>query len=462
MDRLIEIFLMVFNMSLTATIVMLFVIILRKIFNRMPKSIFYALWSVVLFRFACPTSFASALSVFNFINIENAPINNIIITFNQAKIRELTAMKNSISQSDSALSRLLPSVFESISNGFWIYYLATLIWIIGIIVILMYNSIAFLRMKSKLADSTKLMDNIYETDVISSPFVFGIIRPKIILPVGLAADDTLYIVRHEMIHIRRRDHIVKVLSFAILSFHWFNPCAWLTLQLLNNDLEMSCDEKALKNQNYEERIRYSNSLLRMSLHRRTMAGNKLAFGKSGVKTRISNLLYCKFPVKGVIILFSAFIIMAGLSLIANPKPLMSNSNFEKYKDYESFFGTSIYATISYKMSENERDVVQPVLGVAEKVFSYTGEIGLADKSVGELKRYYYLYNAKDKITSVNVDLKLITAKINQDDGIVWVSYSVSRYNDAGTLVNGSADVLSYWQIEENDGVWVVVDVIEPP
>jgi len=448
-------------MSLTATIVMLFVILLRRLFNNMPKTILYAFWSVVFFRLACPVSIASELSIFNFINIENTSLNNIVISFTQNSIRELTALKNSISQSDSVLSRLLPNIFENISNGFLFYYVATFIWIIGIVVILMYNIIAFYRMKRELADATKLMDNIYETDVVTSPFVFGFIKPRIILPVGLSADDTSYIVRHEMVHIRRRDYIVKAVTFTILSFHWFNPCAWLAYYLLNRDLEMSCDEIALKNQNLDDRIGYSKSLLRMSLHRRMLTENRLAFGGSGVKARINNLLRSKIPAIGVIIVLSTFIIVAGFSLLANPKPMMSNSNFEKYKNYESFFGTSIFATISHQISDNERVVVQPVLAVAKNVFSYTGELNSADKSVGELKRYYYLYNDMDRITSVKVNVQLITAMIKQDDGTMWVIYSVSRFNDTGTLINGSADVLTYWQIKKNDGNWVVVDVIEP-
>lgn len=460
MGSLIEKFLIVFNMSLTASVVMLIVLILRRVFQRMPKSIFYGMWAVVLFRFACPTSFASALSIFNLIKVGNTPINDFVISFSQANIRNLTAMKNSASQPVSALAQLWPNVFDNLPVGFWVYKFAALIWVTGVVIILVLSFIAYLRLKNKLADATKLQDNIYETDIISSPFVFGIIRPKIILPLGIAHEDVLYIVRHERVHIRRYDHIVKLLSFVILSLHWFNPCAWLTFQLMNKDLEMSCDEMVLKDQNQAERIGYSESLLRVSLHRRLMIGNKLAFGENGIKARIKNILESKLPVKGVMILFAAFIIVAGLSLITNPKPLITNPSFEEFKGDESIFGKSLYATISHEASADEINAVQPVLNAAENVFKYTGDIDLADGSVGALKRYYYSYDGSENITSVDLDLNLVTAKLNRSDGTVWVIYSVIRYSESGEIVNGSVDILSCWQIKNNDGDWVVVDIIE--
>ena len=162
-------------------------------------------------------------------------------------------------------------------------------------------------------------DNIYLADYIPSPFVMGLFRPKIYLPSTLTETERGYILRHEQYHLRRRDHVVKLLSFLALCVHWFNPLVWAAFILAGKDMEMSCDEAVVRELGEDIRADYSASLLSLATGRRIVAGMPLAFGEGDTGGRIRNLLNWKRPQPWIIAVCA--VVCVGLIALcaANPK-----------------------------------------------------------------------------------------------------------------------------------------------
>ena len=214
-----SLFLTVLSMSLTASYAVIFVIIARFFLKKTPKIFSYALWLIVLFRLVCPFSFGSSVSMMP----ENSGfVSENIMGVHPVMDNETTAAENAVS--NTVHSPVIPS---DPASGFSFMKTMTeaapIIWIIGITVFLIYGTVSYLKLKNILNTATLVNDNIFETDRIKTPFVLGIIRPKIYIPVNLSDNELKYIIKHEQTHIRRHDHIVKLISFFSLAIHWFNP-----------------------------------------------------------------------------------------------------------------------------------------------------------------------------------------------------------------------------------------------
>lgn len=173
--------------------------------------------------------------------------------------------------------------------------MGTIIWIIGIIVLIGYSFINTLELSKRLKTAKHYYGNLYMVDSIDTPFVFGIIRPKIYLPNNLTKEEEPYIIKHEEVHIKRRDYIIKFLAFIILCIHWFNPMVWLAFHLMVEDMEKSCDEVVIEELGYGIIKDYSYSLLALATGRRTIVGSPVDFGENNVKGRIKNILNYKKP-----------------------------------------------------------------------------------------------------------------------------------------------------------------------
>ncbi|WP_313165486.1 M56 family metallopeptidase [Sedimentibacter sp.] len=309
-----SLFLIVLNMSLTASYAAISVIIIRFFLKKVPKIFSYALWIVVLFRLMCPFSFKS--------NISLMPVNAGVIPENI--INEYSVMDAGISVADNAVNNsvhpaLMPlntasgfNMMEAIIEG------VSIVWIMGIIIFIIYGIASYLKLKNVLNASTLLCDNIFETDQIKTPFVLGIIRPKIYIPVDIPSNELNYIIKHEQTHIKRFDHIIKLISFFSLALHWFNPLIWLSFFLMSKDMEMSCDESVMRNIDEDIRINYSNSLLSLSVKQSGLLV-PLAFGESNVKTRIKNILSYKKPSK--LILAASVIIVVCIAVLLSTNPV---------------------------------------------------------------------------------------------------------------------------------------------
>jgi beta-lactamase regulating signal transducer with metallopeptidase domain len=318
-----ELFLSVLNMSLTASYVILFVIVIRLLLKKAPKFISYALWGVVAFRLIIPFSFESMFSLM--------PRNTNVVSIPHNIIYQQGPQINSgIEVVDSFVSESLPAPTVGASvNPLQLYTeIGAYIWILGIMVLLIYSVVSVLQLKRQLKSAQLIEQNIFEAKNLKTPFVLGLIRPKIYLPIGLNVEERSYILLHEQTHIHRKDHIIKILAFLILSIHWFNPLVWIAFMLMSTDMELSCDERVLKEMNEDIKKPYANSLLSLAAGRHILNGSPLAFGEGNVKRRIKNVLHYKRPNFWVVIASATLLIVAGISLLSNPQPRYSNLTLE--------------------------------------------------------------------------------------------------------------------------------------
>ena len=303
-----RLFPIVCNMSLTASVVILAVLAVRLLLRRAPKVFAYALWAVVLFRLLCPVSVTSAVSLMGALGapaqertqrtsaVEYVPA-DIMIRGTAPAVTQLPQTPL-LAETGGAVSDApadtAPAAVPVMSFNEPVFIL-TLIWLAGMVLLLAYSLVSLLRLRRRLVGTVRLRDNIYLADHIPSPFVMGLFRPKIYLPSTLTETERGYILRHEQYHLRRRDHLVKFLSFLALCIHWFNPLVWAAFVLSGKDMEMSCDEAVVRELGEDIRADYSASLLSLATGRRIVAGMPLAFGEGDTGSRIRNLLNWKRP-----------------------------------------------------------------------------------------------------------------------------------------------------------------------
>ena len=313
---LVDSFRTVLNMSITASYVILFVLLARLPLKKAPKIFSYSLWAVVLFRLICPVSFSSALSFLGFLktkNMEHIPADLALMT--QPKVN--VGLYNVNQVINSSLPAANPA--SSANPLQIILFIISVLWVLGMLSLLVYSVVSYFLLNRKVGTALRLQDNIYECEGIQSPFVLGIIKPRIYLPLGFSEAEKGYLLKHEEIHIRRLDYLVKPLAFLVLCIHWFNPLVWLSFSLMTKDMEMACDERVIKELGTNLKKDYSNSLLSLAVKRKIIGGSPLAFGESNPKSRIVNVLNYKRPVFGVVLLAGVVILVISAGLMANPQ-----------------------------------------------------------------------------------------------------------------------------------------------
>lgn len=302
-------FLSVLNMSITASFVILVVLLVRLFLRRAPKIFSYTLWAVVLFRLICPFSLESAVG---FLPVSKTPIPQDIVYSAKPQI------DTGLDIVDKVINPMLPvpNNTEDSINPLQVWVFAGgVIWQIGIFVMLIYSIIQFVGLNRKLVGSTPLRDNIYLADHISSPFVMGVIKPHIYLPSSMNETEQAFVIAHEQYHIKRFDHIARILAFIALTIHWFNPLAWLDFVLSGRDMEMSCDEAVMRGMDKDIRADYAQSLLRFATGRRFINATPLTFGEGNTKDRVKNVMNYKKPAFWVIALalIAVIVLCAGLA-----------------------------------------------------------------------------------------------------------------------------------------------------
>ena len=308
-----EFFLNIVNMSISASWLVFAVLLLRLSLKKAPKWINVLLWGIVAVRLICPFSFESVLSL-----IPSSQTINPEISLNSPVI------DSGVTIIDNAINPIIGEATISIQPEkdvnlfqFIMPYLAG-VWLVGIATLLIYTLISFLRLKRKIGTAVLLRDNIYQSEAVVSPFVLGIIKPKIYLPFNMNGQDMDHVIAHEQAHIRRKDYLWKPLGFLILTLHWFNPMVWLGYVLLCRDIELACDEKVVKELNNEQRANYSQALLTCSVNRRMIAACPLAFGEVGVKDRIKSVLTYKKPAFWVIVVAVIASVVTSICFLTNP------------------------------------------------------------------------------------------------------------------------------------------------
>ncbi len=307
-------FLTLVNMSITASWLTLAIVLLRMILKKAPRAIICVMWALVAVRLACPDFLESPISLIP--SVETVP--HDIVFAREPEIHTGISFINSAVNPVITASFAPSNELTSINPiQIWLF-LAEQIWIIGILAMLIYTVVSYIRIRLRVREAVKCGD-VWICDRIETPFILGILRPRIYLPSNTNESDREYIIAHEKAHIRRRDHIWKPLGFAFLTVYWFNPVLWLAYILLCRDIEFACDEKVLKEKGSEIKKAYSNALINASVPRKMISACPLAFGETSVKSRVKGVLNYKKPAFWIIIIALVAAVTAAVCFLTNPK-----------------------------------------------------------------------------------------------------------------------------------------------
>ena len=309
------IFLKLLNLSISASWLVLVVLVLRLVLKRAPKWVDVLLWGMVALRLMLPFSIESALSL-----IPSAEtVSPEVVQFDPAPTitSGVTIIDNAVnpSLSESFAAAPLASV-----NPLYVWtYLAGWVWLIGLAAMLLYALVSYLRLRRRVSASIPLWENVYVCDEVPSPFILGIVHPRIYLPSALDEAQRGSVLSHERAHLARRDHWWKPLGFALLAVYWFNPLLWLAYTLLCRDIELACDERVLRGMDAGQVKDYSSALLACSVPRRMLAACPLAFGEVGVGARVKNALRYKKPAFWVVAASVAVCVVVAVCFLTNPR-----------------------------------------------------------------------------------------------------------------------------------------------
>ena len=309
------IFLKLLNLSISASWLVLVVLALRLVLKRAPKWVDVLLWGMVALRLMLPFSIESALSL-----IPSAEtLSPEVVQFDPAP-----TITSGVEFIDNAVN---PSLSESFAaaplasvNPLYVWtYLAGWVWLIGLAAMLLYALVSYLRLRRRVRASIPLRENIYVCDEVPSPFILGIVHPRIYLPSALDEAQRGSVLSHERAHLARHDHWWKPLGFALLAVYWFNPLLWLAYTLLCRDIELACDERVLCGMDAGQVKDYSSALLACSVPRRMLAACPLAFGEVGVGARVKNALRYKKPAFWVVAASVAVCVVVAVCFLTNPR-----------------------------------------------------------------------------------------------------------------------------------------------
>lgn len=308
------VFLKLLNLSISASWLVLAVLVLRLISKRTPKWVNVLLWGIVALRLMLPFSVESALSL-----IPSAEtVSPAVVQFDPAPT--ITSGVNIIDNAvNPSLSEHFAAVPTASVNPLYVWtYLAGWVWLIGLGAMLLYALVSYLRLRRRVSVSLPVQDHIYLCDAISSPFILGVVKPHIYLPSGLDEVQRQNVLSHERAHLTRRDHWWKPLGFALLAVYWFNPVLWLAYALLCRDIELACDERVIRTMDESAVKTYSTVLLACSMPRKAVITCPLAFGEVGVKERVKNALHYKKPAFWVVAASVTVCIVVAVCFLTNP------------------------------------------------------------------------------------------------------------------------------------------------
>lgn len=424
-----ELFLALLRMSLLSCYVILFVITIRWLLKKSPKLISYALWGVVAFRLIIPSSLTSIFSLIPS-RTYHAVMPNQIIQLDSAQ------MNHGVDLVDSFANQVLVAQSGPIHLFQDYLRIGTFIWFTGMVLLLLYSFISILRIKKQLKGAQLIHDNVYKAHNLKTPFVLGLINPKIYLPSGLQETEKSYILLHEQTHIRRKDHVVKALAFVILSIHWFNPLVWLSFVLMSKDMELSCDECVLKQIQGNIKQSYASSLLSLVTEKRTINSSPLAFGEGNIEERIKNVLNYKKPKLWIVVISCAIAVFIAIGLISNPA--LANGASEHSEIY------SVADTWAQALKSRDGKVRYQLIRPEMKDDYYQSLVSLYGEehpwTIGVSSPYVVDYDIKENQTNA-----VITYTTATSDGQTYVyQEQLSFETDAqNTYVSTSVVTVSY-------------------
>ena len=308
-----ELFLKIVNMSISASWVVIAVLALRFCLKKAPKWVNVLLWGIVAARMVFPFSIESVLSL-----IPSAETISPTIMMEQTP-----SVQTGVPALNHVINPVISGSFTPVPGAsanplqIWIPVL-TGIWLFGIATLFLYSAVSYWRLRRKVCEAVILRGNLYQSEKVCSPFVLGIIKPKIYLPYHMDSRKMDHVIAHEQTHIRRKDHWWKPLGFLLLTIHWFNPLMWFSYVLLCRDIELACDEKVIREMGNEQRADYTQALVACSVNRRLIAACPLAFGEIGVKERVKSVMNYKKPAFWIVLASVIVCAVIAVCFLTNP------------------------------------------------------------------------------------------------------------------------------------------------
>lgn len=310
------IFMKLLSMSISAGWLIMIIVLIRFVFRKLPKWIYCLLWVLVAFRLVCPFSLESRFSL-----MPEAEMAGTVEYTGRPYIQ------SGITTVDNTVNTYLGEPYEGgaaqvkepvkfVTNPINII---SFIWLIGTLGFFAYALISYLHLQRRVSESARLRENIFLCDRIQTPFIMGIVKPRIFLPSDMNELQIENVIAHEQAHISRRDYIWKPFGFILLAVYWFNPLCYLAYILLCRDIEMACDEKVIRYMDADAKKEYTKVLLSCSVSGKKISVYPLAFGEVEVKERIKEILNYKKPT--ILILFVSVLVcvVAAFCFLTNPK-----------------------------------------------------------------------------------------------------------------------------------------------
>ena len=436
-----EIFLYIVNMSITATILAVVVLFLRLLLKKAPKWISVLLWGLVALRLICPFAVESPFSLMpktDWVVQEPLTEENFFL---DSVPDTIPAFDSSSFGSDVTVQYSYYPLENSnieIHRGISISFILSCIWAAGMAALLLHTVISTIRLRKSIGAAIRIQDNVWESSAVESPFVLGMIRPRIYVPRGMSEEKLAYVIAHEQAHIRRKDHWWKPLGFLLLTIHWFNPVLWLAYILLCRDIEMACDERVIKEYDDVQRADYSEALLDCSVKRKMITACPLAFGEVSVKERIKSVLHYKKPAFWIVVLAVVACVVAAVCFLTNP-----NAG----RDYicrivdDSFHKVAVYSTLTEPFIDDELRDELLLDVVRDNYKSFKEPLSLEIQNTT-----YMLYNGKD--TAV------YTVKVNDSEDFtsICLAYIQPRGNKeplGQVKIDGNENAEQLQYIESN-------------
>ncbi len=367
------------NMSITASYLALAVMLLRLVLKKAPRWIFVALWAMVGIRLVLPITLESSLSA-----VPNPePVPQTILLDPVPQVNTGIPFVNSV-VNPMLESTMTPAVGDSANPMQVVIEAAQVVWLVGMGLMTLYTLASYLRLRRKVREAVVMEGRVQLCDHIPSPFILGLFQPKIYLPSSIDPSDIPYVVAHEKAHLKRLDHIWKPLGFLLLTIYWFNPILWVSYILLCRDIETACDEKVLRQDGEQNKKAYSQALLNCSVSRRSIAACPLAFGETGVKGRIQNILNYKRPAFWIILIALIAGVVVGVCLLTNPvgTDIPDQLEFQMIQwikeKHNGSHTDEHYVTVNYEIigKETSQEGITVYMWVLYEEYSFDGELTL--------------------------------------------------------------------------------------
>ena len=400
------VFIKLLNMSISASWLILAVVIIRAILKKAPRWSVCLLWRLVALKLIVPFSFKSIFSLIPSDEVIPETIATEVHPHINTGIIYVDTAVNPVME-----AHLAPQVGDSTNPMQIVVFIASLVWCIGMIVCLFYAMTSFIILKRRVRASKKISDNVYACDEVRSPFILGIFRPAIYIPSGMSECTLDYVIDHENAHLKRGDHFWKPLGFLLLSVYWFNPLCWVAYILLCKDIEFACDEKVIRDKDNAYVNSYSQALLDCNVHRRIIAACPLAFGETSVKERIKGVLNYKKPAFWVIIVAIIACVIVAVCFMTDPKKGEHDLSDEQSE--------KLPPQTEIKPADNSEsnEIVRSEVNLSESEGADPTELLYADKDKIIFSGYYglFVYSKEQRTITNAIDLASIGCNYTQGD-----------------------------------------------